>query len=1017
MNSIGKSERSTQNRVIQLFQDKLGYAYLGNWENGVRNQPVEEDLLKNYLTSQGYSEAEVNKAINKFMRSVVKLADGLYDANKKVYSLLRYGVNIRKEQGESKENIYLIDWDNPHNNNFAVAEEVSVLGGDHDKRPDVVIYVNGIALGVIELKNSRVDVSEGIRQNLDNQNSKFIQSFFTTQQLVMAGNDTQGLVYGTIETSEKYYLTWKESSSASATNLSKDYDYILDKHISQLCQKERFLELIHDFVVFDKGTKKLCRPNQYFGVKAAHQNVRNKQGGIIWHTQGSGKSLTMVWLTKWIRENVEDSRVLIITDREELDDQIEKLYEGVGESIYRTKSGRDLLSVLNEKKEMLVASLVHKFGRNSEEGDYESYINELKKELPSDFRAKGNITVFVDECHRTQSGKLHEAMKTILPDALFIGFTGTPLFKKDKQKSIEVFGPFIGNPYKFDEAVEDGVVLDLLYEARDVEQFVTDQKSIDEWFDAETKGLMDVAKIELKKKWGTMQKVLGSKSRLDRIVFDIIKDFKLKPRLANGEGNAMLVTSSVYQACRFYELFQNAGFKRCAIITSYQPHHADIKGESTGIETPTEKAHKYDVYTKMLNGKSTEDFEAKAKHKFIHEPDKMKLLIVVDKLLTGFDAPSATYLYIDKKMQDHGLFQAVCRVNRVAEDSKKYGYIIDYKDLFKSLEKSISDYTSEAFDQYDSDDVKGLLVDRIEKSKERLENALETLRALCETVHPKEEYQFIKFFCGNTENKHDLKAKEPKRVELYKDVVSLIRAYAEVANEMHKLGYNEKEALDIRNEVKYYSDLRDTIKIASREQIDLKTYEPGMRMLMDMYIDAKSSKKISDFDNQTLVDIIINVSEPESEYSKPKNKEAVAETIENNVRKVIIEEQPTNPKYYEKMSQLLDDLIRQRKNEMLDYEKYLKKIKELAQQVSEPTGVKNYPSSLDSPAKRALFDNLDQDEVLALALDNVIHANKLDAWRDGGIREKKLRLAVFGLLKDEDKTIAIMDIIKAQHEY
>ena len=318
-------------------------------------------------------------------------------------------------------------------------------------------------------------------------------------QLVMAGNDTQGLRYGTIETPEKYFLTWKEEPP-------QEFDYVLDKHISLLCEKERFLEIIHDFVVFDKGVKKLCRPNQYFGIKAAQTNVKTKQGGILWHTQGSGKSLTMVWLTKWIRENVKDSRVLIITDREELDDQIEKLFIGVDENIYRTKSGRNLIEILNHKTEMLVCSLVHKFGRGSEDGDYESFIEDLKASLTSDFKAKGDIYVFVDECHRTQSGKLHDAMKTILPDALFIGYTGTPLLKKDKQKSIEVFGPYIGNPYKFDEAVEDGVVLDLLYEARDVEQFVTDQQSIDEWFDAETKGLTDVAKVELKKRWGTMQK-------------------------------------------------------------------------------------------------------------------------------------------------------------------------------------------------------------------------------------------------------------------------------------------------------------------------------------------------------------------------------------------------------------------------------------------------------------------------------------------------------------------------------
>jgi type I restriction enzyme, R subunit len=237
--------------------------------------------------------------------------------------------------------------------------------------------------------------------------------------------------------------------------------------------------------------------------------------------------------------------------------------------------------------------------------------------------------------------------------------------------------------------------LDLLYEARDVEQFITDQQSIDEWFEAETKGLTDVAKVELKKRWGTMQKVLGSKSRLEKIVFDIVKDFKIKPRLSTGEGNAMLVSGSVYAACKYYELFQNAGFKNCAIITSYQPHHADIKGEETGEDNPTDKLLKYEVYSKMLNGKTTEDFEAEAKAKFIKEPSKMKLLIVVDKLLTGFDAPSASYLYIDKKMQDHGLFQAICRVNRIDTEDKEYGYIIDYKDLFKSLQNSIQDYTSE----------------------------------------------------------------------------------------------------------------------------------------------------------------------------------------------------------------------------------------------------------------------------------------------------------------------------------
>lgn len=1012
-NDIGKPERATQNRIIQLFKNELGYDYLGNWEEGARTQPIEEDLLHRFLTqAQGYSSILARKAIDKLVNAAGNIHNGLYEANKQTYHMLRYGISVTEEVGQLSERVWFINWNEPEKNHFGIAEEVTVKG-KYDKRPDLVLYVNGIALGIIELKRSKVGVTEGIRQNLDNQKPEFIQKFFTTMQLVLAGNDTQGLRYGTIETSEKYYLQWKEDSP-------KEYTYILDKHLALLCEKKRFLALIHDFVVFDKGTKKLCRPNQYFGIKAAQTNVRTRQGGIIWHTQGSGKSLTMVWLTKWIRENIQDARVLIITDREELDDQIEKNFIGIEEKIYRTTSGKDLLNKLNVKDEWLICSLVHKFGRNSDEGDYDAYIEDLKKNLGKDFKAKGDIYVFVDECHRTQSGKLHDAMKMILPDALFIGYTGTPLLKKDKQKSIEVFGPYIGNPYKFDEAVEDGVVLDLLYEARDVEQFVTDQQSIDEWFDAETQGLNDVAKLQLKKQWGTMQKVLGSKSRLEKVVFDILKDFKVKPRLSTGEGNAMLVSGSVHQACKYYELFQNAGFKECAIITSYEPHHADMKGEETGEGSPTDNLLKYEIYTKMLGGKTTEQFEQEAKTKFIKEPAKMKLLIVVDKLLTGFDAPPATYLYIDKKMQDHGLFQAICRVNRVDNESKEYGYIIDYKDLFDSLKKSIGDYTSGAFDQYDADDVKGLLTDRYKASREKLETALETVVAMCEPVHPRDEPSFIRYFCGNTEKAEELKATEEKRVALYKAVVSLIRAYANVANEMHKMGYTQEEAERIKQQVQYYSDLRDTIKRASGDYVDLKRFEAGMRQLMDMYLDAKSSRKISDLDNKSLVELIVHLGvegEEGEETQRKKKQQSVAETIENNVRKKITEESQTNPKYYEKMSKLLDELIQKRKEETLAYQEYLKQITELAKKVTQTETSASYPFAVKTPAQRALYDNLDQDEQLSLALDEAIQYTKNAGWRDGGIREKKVRLAVLEVLKDEAKTHEIMNIIKAQSEY
>jgi len=341
--------------------------------------------------------------------------------------------------------------------------------------------------------------------------------------------------------------------------------------LTQLCSQARLLELIHDFMVFDAGVKKVCRHNQYFGVKAAQARIAKREGGIIWHTQGSGKSLTMVWLAKWIREHQPNPRVLLITDRTELDDQIEQVFHGVNESIYRTGSGTDLLDTLNKSTEWLICSLVHKFrgseseaARDEDEGDF---IKELRTNVPKDFVAKGNIVIFVDEAHRTQSGKMHDAMKQLLPGAMFIGFTGTPLLRADKATSIETFGSFI-HTYKFDEAVRDGAVLDLRYEARNIEQHLTSPAQVDKWFDLKTQGMTDLSRAELKKRWGTMQKVVSSEPRAKQIVQDILLDMETRPRLMDRHGNAMLVGSSIYQACKFYELFSQAGFRgKCAIVT------------------------------------------------------------------------------------------------------------------------------------------------------------------------------------------------------------------------------------------------------------------------------------------------------------------------------------------------------------------------------------------------------------------------------------------------------------------
>ncbi len=779
------------------------------------------------------------------------------------------------------------------------------------------------------------------------------------------------------------------------------------------------MEMIHDFVVFDSGVKKICRHNQYFGVCEAQERVRKREGGIIWHTQGSGKSLTMVWLAKWIRENVQDARVLIITDRTELDEQIEKVFKGVDEDIYRTKSGQDLINKLNATTPWLFCSLIHKFA-GKEEGEITEFIEEVKLSLPPDFKAKGDLYVFVDECHRTQSGELHDAMKEILPNAMFIGFTGTPLLKSDKQKSIEVFGTYI-HTYKYDEAVKDGVVLDLRYEARDIQQSITSQQRIDQWFEAKTSGLNDVALSQLKQKWGTMRKVLSSQSRLAKIVADILLDMELKPRLKSGRGNAMLVSGSIYQACKFYELFTSQGFDKCAIVTSYKPTPANIKGEETG-EGLTERLRQFDIYNKMLDGKDPETFEKEIKKKFVNEPGQMKLLIVVDKLLTGFDAPSASYLYIDKQMRDHGLFQAICRVNRLDGEDKDYGYIVDYKDLFKSLERSIHEYTSEALDGYDKEDVAGLLSDRIEKARERLEEAREAIKALCEPVAPpRDTIDFMHYFCAkDTTDKDALKENEPKRIALYKLTASLIRAYANLANELPEAGYTAQEIERIKQEVDYYEKVRTEIKLASYDNIGLKVYEPAMRHLIDTYIRAEESKKLSAFDNLTLIQLIVERGMDGLKYLPQgitNNKAAMAETIENNLRKVIVEERPTNPTYYDKMSELLDTLIRQRQQQAEEYEQYLARIVELARQVQNPTSMAAYPKLLNTRARRALYDNLGKNEQLALDLDDAIKLKKKDGWRGNKIKEREVRYAILEVLQDETLTNEILELVKNQDEY
>lgn len=1022
MTDIGKPERETQNRVIALFRDELKYRYLGDWTDRDSNSNIEEKILSAWLTRNRYTPTQISAALHKLRTEADNHNRSLYGNNQAVYSLLRYGVPVKIEAGKVTETVRLINWKDPEENDFAIAEEVT-LKGNHERRPDLVLYVNGIAIGVVELKNSRVSIEDGIRQLLSNQQPEFNEWFFTTVQIVFAGNDSEGLRYGTVKTEEKYFLKWKEDEQDNSR-------FKLDKYLLKLCEKHRLIELMHDFVLFDGGKKKLPRAHQYFGIKAAQKHVRQHKGGIIWHTQGSGKSIVMVMLAKWILENNPNARVAIITDRDELDKQIAGVLEAAGvvsgadADRLRATSGRDLMKKLGQPTPRLLCSLVHKFGRKGV-NDFDAFIKDLEAQ-PSP--TVGEVFVFVDECHRTQSGKLHRTMKALMPNAVFIGFTGTPLLKKDRQTSLEVFGGYI-HTYKFSEGVEDGVVLDLVYEARDIDQRLGSEDKIDAWFEAKTKGLNDWQKDELKKQWGTMQKVLSSRSRMERVVYDIVFDFGVKPRLSSDRGNAILVTSSIYEACKYFAFFQKTPFQgKCAIVTSYNPLARDVTLEETGANTETDKQFIYNTYTELLKDveakpgmTKTETYEEWAKSQFVKEPANMRLLVVVDKLLTGFNAPPCTYLYIDKSMQDHGLFQAICRVNRLDGEDKDFGYIVDYKDLFKKVENAIAVYTSELDHSAGGPDPEVLLQDRLTKGKDRLDQAVESLVLLCEPVEePKGELEHIHYFCGNTEIPSDLQEREPQRAALYKATASLVRAYANIADELDAAGYSDSDIVRIKQQLDHYLNVREMIRKASGESLDLKAYEADMRHLIDTYIEADEPRKISPFDNLSLVDLIVKTGIANAIATQlgglKGNKNAIAETIENNVRSKIIKEQMNDPAYFEKMSALLEEIIAARKAKAIEYEEYLKRIAEVAKRV-EAGQPEDSPKTLDTPGKRALYNNLGQDEGLALRIDEAVRQARPDGWRGIQAREQVIKAELYKVLQDTAAVDRIFPIIKAQREY
>ncbi|PIT75277.1 type I restriction endonuclease subunit R [Limnohabitans sp. B9-3] len=1042
MSTTLRPERVTQNRVVEritrpVAQGGLGYAYLGDWSQRDGNRCVELDLLHASLQKRGYSAAHISQALTKLQAATDVTGITLYQANLRTYQLLRYGVQVQVAAGAAHETVHLIDWGNPQANDFGLAQEVTLRGG-HERRPDVVLYINGMAVVVLELKRGSVEVADGIRQLNTNQEPIFNQSFFSTVQLTLAGNDSQGLRYGTAGTPEKFYVEWKHHTlgmPGAASDLAAGS--LLDEPLAQMCEPTRLLDLMRNFVVFDAGQKKVPRLHQYEGIKAAQLRIKMREGGVIWHTQGSGKSILMVLLAKWILENEPDARVLIVTDRDELDKQITGVMKNAGvisadAPSPRITSRRELVDMLSQPAPRLMCALIHKFDAA-----------DLKGDPPP---VKGRFYVFVDECHRTQGGDMNKQMKRWLSSAVFIGFTGTPLLRKDKQTTRDVFGTYI-HTYKFHQAVEDKVVLDLKYEARTVPQQLTNKKAVDDWFETKTRGLNNYKKSELRRHWATMESLMSAGERKGRIVADIIHDFGVKPRLDNNRGTAILVAASIYDACHYLRLFRNTSFgDYCGIITSYQPNHNAISREPP----KSDERYKFDTYTQHVLAKdqTTKQYEDEMKRRFIEEPANLKLLIVVSKLLTGFDAPSCTYIYLDNELRDHNLFQAICRTNRLDGEDKDYGHIVDYKELFQNVQNAIAVYTSDELDidDADGDDGNVIVKDWLKEGKAKLDAAREALSYLCAPVSsPKEIEQFIHYFCGHASDPEALTNTEPLRITFYKSVSTFVRAYADLAQNLAEAGYSPADVQALQKEADFYVEVREAIKMHSGEEFDIKPYEADMRHLINTYIQADSAHVLGDLETLSLTDLIIKTGIHDAIAQKlnakgKASRDSIAEGIINNVRKTIIRDRLTDPRFYDQMSKLLDDLIKQKRDDTEAYESFLRNAEVLVKKLVQGHPDAGVPMALKGNREATtLYNNLinvvapevevhaiaeaktaygDERLQLALKLDKAIKAEAPAGWKGDEVKERVVQNLIHKALgKSREATLAVFELVKNQPGY
>jgi type I restriction enzyme R subunit len=986
------NEKHLQNNTIALLK-AMGWQFITPKEmrdyRDNTSQVVLKDILLKRLQVLNSFEYKNNrylfsdKNLAKAIASIdVPLDEGLSRANQKITDQLLLGNAFEEvlSDGVRKSfNINYIDFDNFDNNAFHFSEEFivdRVVKNENQKtrRPDLVLFINGIPVGVVELKKSSVDTSQGVLQMIRNQKEAEIPQLFKYAQITLAGNNHTPK-YATINTSKKFYASWIEEGGLDLTHLIEGrIPSALDKAVFSLFAKQRLIELIYSFILFDGGIKKISRYQQFFAIKEAmnkitkFDNTGRRVGGLIWHTQGSGKSLTMVMLAKEIKRSIVNAKIIVVTDRKDLDKQIHDTFKNSEIPAKKASSGRNLVELL-QSGVSVITTIINKF---------EKVKNERVRLDDS------NIFVLVDESHRSQNGDMSRAMNNVLVNACYIGFTGTPLMKKEKN-SFKEFGGEI-HRYTIDQAVNDKAILPLLYEGRFASQWITDKKSMDRRFDKIAKDLSDEQKLDLKKKWARFRNIAGSERRLEMIADDIYAHFKAQ---IQGTGfKAMLASSSKYEAIKYHQLFAESypDIKTAFVISK----SSGVEGEEEEGESEDNKAFVNEHWNRVIRQYGDEDkYLTKIKDEFVHG-DEIDLLIVVNKLLTGFDAPRAGYLYIDKELKEHNLLQAIARVNRLYE-GKDFGFIIDYRGLLGDLDKALTTYSG--LSEFGEDDIVSVVFD-IKVEIARVKTYATDLKELFADVNQSDQESYEVYLADNS-----------KRKRFY-DLLSRYARALKIALSSDKLDkvFSEDEIQEFKEKMRFYAQLRQSVKIRYFEVVDFAQYEKQMQKLLDTFIS-------SDEVNQLTKTVNIFDDGFNQEVERLQGSNARADAILSASSAFISEKMDSNPAYYEKLSQKIKQIIDDYRHKRLSEEEKLanaKEIQKMLLKTSEDEAV-NYPIEIrNNTFARIIYDNTaddfseldDLEQVdFSLKVDGIFQQfNKRPDWQNSIDIKKQIDREILDLL-------------------